>query len=142
VSLIDVAPTILDIVGIRRPPQMTGESLMPLVRGRPPRHDRYALSELEQKLHALKALRTNDWKMIYNAGEKVAVILDLKKDPAETHGALITEPAVWAEAEAEMKRRLSSSGEHAKRYRGSETGSAVVLGEIDKKRLRSLGYID
>ncbi len=85
VRLIDVAPTILEITGIIKPPQFKGETLMPLARGDANKTGNVAYSETQ--LFAKRySLRTNGLKIIKNAfaGENGEYeYYDLERDPEE-----------------------------------------------------------
>jgi arylsulfatase A-like enzyme len=64
VESIDIAPTILDLLGIARPDAFEGRSLSPQIAGGlPPDRSRMAFSELEDKV---VSLRTEDWRYIHN----------------------------------------------------------------------------
>ncbi len=138
-GLIDVAPTILNFLGISSPPSFCGHSLLELLKdvGSPPRdvysetsyaHDKFGWS-------ALRSLRRGDYQYIEAPHPE---LYDLKHDPAELHNLLSSQSALATS----YRERL---GALAARYRslpaaGGETGAAVVPGAAES--LRSLGYLE
>jgi arylsulfatase A-like enzyme len=84
VSLIDVAPTILQFLGIPAPAQFQGRSLLGLARGNAPAEQREVYSETNFPRHIgaapLKSLRVGRYKYI-DAPEPE--LYDLSRDPNE-----------------------------------------------------------
>lgn len=73
VSAIDVAPTILDLVGLPIPPHMAGRSFAPLLRGEQSRQDQrdfvvgyYYRNLLDAEMYPMFVVHTIDWVYIYN----------------------------------------------------------------------------
>lgn len=137
-GIIDIAPTILDYLGQSIRPPIQGRSLLPVLAGEndgepPPR-----LLELEDKL---RALRTSRYKLLFNLPYLQTTILDLEKDPRETHNHLVTDPEQWAEINRDFYSRLNEDRQLAETYRRGETGEEVNLSKEQIERLRSLGYI-
>lgn len=107
VSLLDLAPTILDIIGIEKPKTFLGKSLLPLMmkkttvcswpaiseEGRNRRGDcdirRPKLYPSQRKI----SLRTGKWKYIYTEGVKDEMY-HLENDPGETQNIIDIEPEV------------------------------------------------
>ena len=85
VSLLDLGPTILEILGIRKPNQWIGESLLPLILGNK-RSDRLVISEVAFPPSGRKvSIIISPWKYIVTkAGDKDTYELyNLKEDPRE-----------------------------------------------------------
>lgn len=57
----DLAPTLLDLFGVKPPDGMTGYSLLPLARGEAESVRPHAITELELGDAAESAIRTNEW---------------------------------------------------------------------------------
>jgi lipoteichoic acid synthase len=76
VSLIDTAPTILDVVGIAAPAEYQGRSALD---GRP----RMALFFTDYSL-ALLGLRDGRWKFLHELESQRSKLFDLERDPGET----------------------------------------------------------
>jgi len=81
VSIIDIAPTILDLAGILVPGRMQGSSLAPLLKEETIPDDRYAMLELGS---ILRALRSKSAKLLFNTRALQTIIFDLKADPERT----------------------------------------------------------
>ena len=88
---IDIAPTVLDLAGVPRPPTMQGRSLMPLVRGRQVawRDDFFCENNFrvpEQYYPLMEGVRTTQWKYVrYPEMNPVyEQLYDLTRDPLET----------------------------------------------------------
>ena len=77
-QLVDVAPTLLDLLGLRLPKSMRGTSLVPelLGKGDP---DRAAFAEV----HTKKMVRHRNWKLIHDYRRSTFQLYDLLSDPRE-----------------------------------------------------------
>ncbi len=89
---IDLAPTLLELAGIRQHTGMDGRSLVPLLKGHHPKQWRtsfvieYYTDTVFPRVRNMgyKALRTNRWKYIrYNKLHGMDELYDLKADPYE-----------------------------------------------------------
>ncbi len=138
VSIIDIAPTILDLAGITVPSWMQGASLSPLLRGGDQPDDRHALLELGG---VLKALRSNSWKLIFNAQALQTIIFNLKDDPGENDPIGITDFPEWTRINRIFYDRLKEDRGLSQAYRRGKTGGSVNLSPEQQQRLKSLGYI-
>lgn len=147
VRLIDVMPTILDLLGAKSDHEGAGRSLLPLMEGRQT-EDRVAWSVIDKHsmfkmTRSQYAVRSPTHKLIVTpgttGGEEVSVELyDLTSDPGEEVN-LATEQAERAQTMmVSLKTHLDRLREEgAPKYRRKE--------EIDPKvqrRLRELGYIE
>ena len=97
---IDLAPTLLELAGLRQHAGMDGRSLVPLLRGRHPKSWRtsfaieYYTDTVFPRVHNMgyKALRTGRWKYIrYNKLHGMDELYDLRADPYEMNNQ-ITNP--------------------------------------------------
>jgi arylsulfatase A-like enzyme len=85
VSIVDLAPTILDVFGLPAPASIMAESLLPLLRGDRDRFDRPLVVETGR---AMRAMYFNDgWKLIVDERNGSIELYDLKRDPQELHNA-------------------------------------------------------
>ena len=136
VRAIDVAPTILEMLGVPEPGAADGASLKPLLEGaaRPAVPPSYAESHYP-KLHYgwsdLRAVRADGWKVIDAPRPE---LYNLRDDPREQNNLHDSQPALAARMLAE-----------AARLGRSLSGDAPeVTAEPDREtleRLRSLGYV-
>ncbi len=142
VGVIDVTPTILDVLGLPVPPDLTGVSLAPQLRAgaEPPPVPARALFS-ENSLHGIQrlAIRWPDWKATWEGAG--LTIVDLARDPTEHTvdgtGPRTTEAAaVRARFEAECE-RLRTLLETA--------GAAQTVPVPDphrERQLKALGYVE
>lgn len=127
VRSIDIAPTVLELVGLEPDEAMQGRSLLPLLDGRGEREPPGALSAWCEK--GVFSIRKQGWKLIVDP-EGQDLLFDLRRDPLEQQdlSGSQTERAVSlkAELEALLGRDLSGGG----------------LDEQTRRELRSLGYVN
>jgi arylsulfatase A-like enzyme len=69
VSLVDIAPTLLDAVGLKVPADMQGRSMMPLVERKIDDWSNEVLIQVSESMVG-RAIRTNRWKYCAAAPEK------------------------------------------------------------------------
>ncbi|MEZ6018407.1 MAG: sulfatase [Planctomycetota bacterium] len=81
--MIDLAPTILDLVDVAAPDGWMGESLAPLARGAPLAFDNVAVSELMSVGRELRSVRVPGAKLIVDTAHDRAAWWDLARDPGE-----------------------------------------------------------
>ncbi len=138
VSLVDVLPTVLDVIGVEKPDQLDGRSLVEFLRGggNP--------AEPTWKLRPILAHRTNakveSWAIIrdryklieYN--ERKRALFDIVEDPLELEDLSSEQPTQVAELAAELA---------ALRSRGpaESTKAEIELSAEQQQRLRALGYL-
>jgi arylsulfatase A-like enzyme len=142
VSLIDVAPTVLDLVGIARPATFDGRSLRPMVDDLPipdASGSRPVYSELQFRgglptvptTSQRTAIVLGHLKLIAGtAGEREAY--DLARDPRESSPLAADDPA-RRPLEAELARLTQKTAPPA--------GPPPMIDAEVKERLRALGYI-
>ncbi|WP_394243839.1 sulfatase-like hydrolase/transferase [Vibrio astriarenae] len=86
VSLVDVAPTLLDACGIEVPSDMSGQSLLPLVEKRDQNVRNHAYVEISES-HVGRCVRTTRWKYSVRQVESDTYVddflYDLQADPYE-----------------------------------------------------------
>ena len=118
VSLLDLAPTILDMLEVKKPDAFLGSSLLPLITGKEPEAgSSEAVSETDTGSGIARvrenfkpqldprrrriSLRTGSWKYIYTEGEPDE-LYDLENDPGETQNAIESRPEIAAELLAKI----------------------------------------
>ena len=137
VRSVDVMPTVLDLLGIQAPKEVTGESLVPLMTGAAVELGLDAYSESMYPLHHygwsdLRALRAGRYKMIDAPRPE---LYDIDEDPREAANLY------------EQRRALGDSmiAQLRKREQGFEkTEAPLPAGDIDpeaRARLAALGYV-
>jgi arylsulfatase A-like enzyme len=135
VRLIDIMPTILDILGMPVPPGVRGTSLLPYVRGRKradlpsyietyyPREN-YGWSEL-------RGIIDGPWKYILAPTPE---LYDLVEDSREEKNIASAERAVLGEMAGKLDELIDRSGTRKGAARRTMTAA-------EAERLRSLGYL-
>jgi arylsulfatase A-like enzyme len=144
VELVDVVPTILDLLGVPAPALAEGESLRPLLEGtaKERRKGDAVYSELHIKGPPRVMLRTRGYKAVCTtSGEpEMTEYFDLPGDPGETRNraaelddetreGLIDRLVLWRRSMIEKGETLRSQEQ-------------APLSEENLRRLRDLGYVD
>ena len=142
VSLVDIAPTVLDWVGLPTPADIDGRSLWPRLSDVAPLADRKLFAE--QKLYGSPESVVIEWplKVVANRDGWPSRVFDLDADPAEqtdlSHTAHLEERVL--PLARTLLQRLQASEQLA--LQGSDPASEVASPSDDTlERLRSLGYI-
>jgi arylsulfatase A-like enzyme len=132
VESIDIAPTLLDLLGEAPPPEFVGRSLAGLLRGTGEDvEERLAFSQTTSHTRVQwLSVRSPEWKLhVSPQGDEQ--LFQLRRDPDEIHNVLEREPEV-----AERYRRLL-----AERWTADpQTPESKLDGEA-RERLRALGYV-
>jgi arylsulfatase A-like enzyme len=136
VSLIDVFPTVAELLGVEAPAPASGRSLMPLLRGQPiaPRAV-LAATYRPEAFTDKQAIISDDFKYIHSRSpeREWEELYDLVADPDELADLITSRAEVAERLRAALAERLAASTE------GSAV--AVELSEPDRDRLRALGYV-
>ena len=138
-ALIDVAPTVLNFLGIQAPASFCGHSLLDLARGQevPPQdvyseswyaHDKFGWA-------TLRSLRRGDYQYIDAPHPE---LYDLKSDPRETHNLLASQAALAAS----YRQRLLSLEETYRPAPSATVAPAAFNDPGTTESLRSLGYLE
>ncbi|HEY8155856.1 MAG TPA: sulfatase [Myxococcota bacterium] len=146
VRLVDVMPTILDLLGLPASPDRIGRSLVPLLDGAES-EPRLAWSEIPH--HALIdpgvrwSVRTGSYKLILTppppGGSAQLELYDLRADAQERSNLAARDPARRAELMQQLRslsRELNASGAAVYREASEQPDPAL------QERLRSLGYVE
>lgn len=137
ISLLDLAPSILDILGINKPKEMVGSSLLSLIRWRKRNYTNYIFSERDycDTNRGMKAVRTDEWKLIDRFAERDGYgLYNLRENPTESNDRA----AVETEKLRFLKHKLDTwiqQTQMALPYTEPQP-----LDEQAKEELRSLGY--
>jgi len=145
VSLIDVAPTLLDLVGVTGLSMAEGRSLAACLRQGTEPEPRPVIAESIEYGPDRFARREGDLKIIlaprpdtYNSGVELSVrpveIFDLSKDPQERATLASRPTAETAPALEALWRRVEAV------FRPARSGPGKLAPEL-REQLRSLGYV-
>lgn len=142
VRLVDVLPTVLDLVGAPAIAGLQGESAAAHLRGGSTPVPRDAYSEAPYNKDMTSVRTDAGPKLIYDFGNRKAQLFDIRSDPreqknlSESNGAEVTELNTKLET-------FRGANETIRVAREKEGGAAseVILDEATQERLRALGYI-
>jgi choline-sulfatase len=140
VSLVDIAPTILDLLGIDPGSPMQGRSLVALAKdAEAPDFEQRAV--YAERLDGLElAVHRKRLKWILNEREPTrSAAYDLVSDPAERQEITSEESLAGGLRFVEQHREASSRVRAG--FKGAET-SPAELGEATVRELRALGYVE
>ncbi len=149
VSLVDLAPTLLDLLGVEAPAAMQGRSLRPAwdaaaARAADGWTPSPALSEVDSNVTRARALTIGGLKYIEGdpqAGvtlpsRQAVMLYDLRTDPLETMNLAGDDPEAVAAAAAALEHLLAG-------LRGDASGGRPVeLSEETRRQLIELGYLE
>ncbi|MGH9336301.1 MAG: sulfatase, partial [Vicinamibacteria bacterium] len=131
--LVDVSPTLFDLLGIALPPSLDGASLRPFL------HEPSEFEPPDSYFEALNPHLTRDWaplRGIVRGRNKfidlpIAELYDLEKDPKEGTNLAPQRAALARELRSALESYVS----------GSEPGAGAAADEETRRRLESLGYV-
>jgi len=136
VTTVDLAPTLLRLLGLEPPPEMTGRRLDPAFRGeRLPPEPLYAESlfgRLNCRWSSLRAWTAGDWKLIDGSR---AELFHLAEDPGETRDRATEEAPRVARMRADLRAAL------AKMAPGGDRARTAAITPEQEANLKSLGYV-
>jgi arylsulfatase A-like enzyme/Flp pilus assembly protein TadD len=133
VQHIDLAPTILDLIGAPRPPELRGRSLKPLLDGSGTVTDTGIYAEaLYSRYHfgwsELYALTDARYRLIRAPRDE---LFDLERDPKETASVAAERPQV----RQAMRTALDGL------IKNASIAAPSIVSDEDKQRLAALGYV-
>jgi len=136
VRIIDVAPTILEILGIDPMKDVQGGSLLPLIREE--RSSGFAaysetfVPSFEYQLSHLRSIRIDGWKYIH---APLPELYRVKDDPGETRNVATENPKLVSKMRGLLKEMLAAAPPPA------EDEPSSALSPEDRERLMALGYM-
>lgn len=140
VSLIDLAPTLVDLLGIKAADDWQGVSLLPLLTGEADQLSEGVFSEYavrgENERWPIVSYRTQKWKFIYDGIRQRHELYNLECDPAEQNNIYSAQPLILSELEFAVRQHLADVRGEAPQTTG--WGMTPEMAE----RLRGLGYIE
>lgn len=140
VEYVDLAPTILELLGLEASPHHEGLSLVPLLEGRPIPRPRYVVSEF---LQDRRALRVGRWKMV-RSDKGIESMYDMDKDPGEQVNLVGEVPIATRMCHVYLGEALANPNKKKRMLntisgKQFEAGEIVIEGDL-KKQLEALGY--
>jgi arylsulfatase A-like enzyme len=137
---VDIAPTIVDVLGLKPMAKADGMSLVPLMKGEPVQRPYYALSEF---IESRRSIRVGSWKMIWAPGLTVNVFHS-EKDRGEMDD--LAKTALVARRMLEVHAgEAQAAFDKKQRMQDIATKRQFKAGEADidpetSKQLEALGY--
>jgi arylsulfatase A-like enzyme len=135
VSIMDIAPTILEAVGIEAPQPMAGISLWSALHGRPASTNRLFIAERRGSSPEHKAVIRWPYKLIAEEGMGSPRLYDLAADSGETRPINDAMPELVDVLSEKLARQFEMDS-------GRAPEEGVELSEEDVEQLRALGYLD
>jgi arylsulfatase A-like enzyme len=133
VSLIDVPPTLYDLLGIETPEAVQGRSLEPLMTGED-REDRVVVCTASGG--EMLATRTPEWKLLWDRKADTVELYHLTEDPGEKHDVSAESPEIVEQFRALLE-------DHVAEARATDTDLPEVEESDEvKRRLEDLGYVE
>jgi arylsulfatase A-like enzyme len=136
VGLVQIVPTVLDILGIRTNETFDGKSLLPLIEKNDERalHE-YIVSEVNPASGYKGCIRNEEWKLVtYTQRQE---LYHLATDPRELSNVFEDNPHIVAELETKHR-------QHRSMIDANTDVSELVNEDVDEEvldRLKSLGYL-
>ena len=135
VRLVDIYPTVLDLLGIEAPEAVDGRSLVPLITGGnlPPEEGYFEslYPYFSFRWSQLRGVRIGPWKYILSPGEE---LFNLNDDPGELRNLIDVEAETAEQMRVALARMLD-------REAAPSEAAAVTITPEEVRKLRALGYI-
>ncbi len=142
VRLIDVVPTLLDVLDVEAPPTVRGRSLLPFLGEGVLPGEEPSIGEMEPSPTGkgrVVSVRTRRYKLVYDGPQDSHRLYDLLRDPLETTDVSGSSPEVVERLLAV----LDAYREEAKAYRQQVAGAdTVAVGGELRDQLKALGYLN
>lgn len=134
VGLVDVMPTLLELMGIPVPEHLQGHSLIPMVEaGSPGRPWLFA----QYRLYGEVALRSGAWKLLRRREQEQ--LFDLGGDPGELRDIAADHPDMQQAGTRHIDGVLDASRAY---WALAREGASTEIDDQNRKRLEALGYLD
>jgi arylsulfatase A-like enzyme len=143
VESIDVFPTVLDVLGEPRPPELQGTSLLPALAGAPDASSRYAFGTVDHPdgTMSVRSIRSARWRYLENPDNysphhvwvAAEELYDVDADPLQQRNVVEEHGAVASELRGEL-------AEWAERVREGATPTERKLDPKLAEQLEALGY--
>lgn len=140
VESVDIAPTVLELLGIEPEQDHEGISLVPLMEGKPAQRPFYAVTEF---LKYGRSIRVGKWKMI-GSSRSWKKLFDISKDPGEQDNKIEAAPIARRMCEIHMTEALANPNKRFRQLK-ARTGRTFKSKNVEmdpelKKQLEALGY--
>ena len=140
VRLIDMAPTILDLLGLPPMAEGQGSSLLPLMEGAVEDH-RTSFSEALIYFGEKKSVDDGRFRLILSANSGTQELFDLEADPGATHDVSDQYPEVVTRLKEALRDHLREQQSFNESLEKNEENGESKIDDRMKARLRALGYL-
>jgi arylsulfatase A-like enzyme len=134
VRSIDIVPTILDTLNIKRDPRMEGNSLRALISGKAVEWPKYAFSENLHEGYEMRSIRSEDWKLIHNLSKDTYELYHLETDPYERNNVVYIKKKMFQFLKSQLEQWIESM-----EMQGRVLDKGIDADSMEK--LMSLGYM-
>ncbi len=134
VSLVDLYPTLLDLLGIPIPAGLSGVSLVPLIEEKEIQ-SRNLYLEVDGQQGQMRGLVQYPWKLIHNLSDSSDLLFNLEKDPKERKDLSAGQPA-----RVEKMRQILLTWVKQSKVRWNDN-RIKRLSRREIKQLRKMGYV-
>jgi arylsulfatase A-like enzyme len=139
-GLIDIMPTVLDLLKVPCREKISGVSLLGIIRGNRKLAERTIASEIwtddpKRSRLAVLSLRTGRGKLLYSVSDKYGQIIDFAANPGELKGPSVEDRGWSGQLRNELLRYIKDTPEYIE-------GSGFQPDEKTKGALKSLGYLN
>ena len=137
VSIIDVMPTLMELVGMPPPADVMGRSALSLVSGSRSGHEGLAISELFSAGRRMRSFRRLEHKVIVDELTGCTWVYNLFEDPSELRALSDPNDAFVRDAVRDVEQGMRWMARYA--VAATKDGSQIPPQLLEK--LRSLGYV-
>jgi arylsulfatase A-like enzyme len=137
VRLVDVMPTVLDLLGIAAPLEVQGRSVAPLIRGGSA-EETTVPSDYGKPERQLQSVRWQSLTYVADHGDEA--LFDTATDPGEEHDLARERPDVAAAMRARLEQWRTECAPLAARL--GPRGAGATPGRDTLRQLRALGYVE
>jgi arylsulfatase A-like enzyme len=137
VGLVDVVPTVLDALGEPVPEELSGRSLLPMLRGHGEGAPPVSVAGFMEHWRSVSVGR---YKLIARSRGRYA-LYDLEADPGEQHDLSDERPLTLAYLRGLLGLRLAEARGSTHRPRRRHRASRATIDEELEAQLRALGYV-
>jgi arylsulfatase A-like enzyme len=132
VSVVDIMPTLLELLEVPGPSGMEGKSLIPLIDNESGTLHDAIYSQLSSDI---AAIIEGDWKYIYNIWDRTSELYNLKTDFAERHNVHGENRELAISLHQKMWNWITT------KLKGKRSAPEAQIDEETLQQLKSLGYI-
>lgn len=134
VGLVDVAPTIYEALGRPVPADLSGESLVPLLRGESPRAPRASVNGF---MEGWRAIEVGSLKLVHRT-DRVVMLYDLRADPHELTDVAAARPIAVRYLRGMLG--LVLAGAERSTHAAEVEAESLEIDETLRNQLEELGY--